>query len=174
MGWIAILSGKSSNILSEKSHKKYQHEKCVVLLDDCFCNDEVAAKLAAKGFVLDLFTKYFPRDGANNGKREQGVKDARVISLSHKQKMVVLTTDHRMREDHRKEFARYRQAMVVSTAHRTGSDEIWIKAFIKAKPEIERRHKRQQRPWFAKIGQDGTLTCCHTLDAGGNWVRQVI
>lgn len=163
MVWTATSSRRSSNILSEKSHKKYQHEKCVVLLDDCFCNNDVARALTVAGFVLELFTTHFQRDGAPEGKREQGVKDARVIALSHKLKMIVLTTDHRMREKHKNDFAKYPQAMVVATAHRNGSDDIWAQAFIKAKPEIERRHKKQMRPWFAKISQDGKLTCCETL-----------
>lgn len=163
-------SGKSSNILSEKSHKKYQHEKCVVLLDDCFCNGDVAGALSAGGFVLELFTKYFPRDGAApDGKREQGVKDSRVIALSHKHKMVILTTDHRMRDDHEEQFAKYPQAMVVATAHKTGSDELWVKAFIKARPEIERKHKKQLRPWFGKISQEGNFTCCQSLRSDGHW-----
>ena len=155
--------------MSENSHKKYQHEKCVVLLDDCFCNGDVAGALTAAGFVLELFTSHFQRAGAPEGKREQGVKDTHIIFLSHKRKVVVFTTDHKMRDDHREEFAKYPQAMVVATAHKTGSDNLWVRAFIKAKPEIERQHKKQQRPWFAKISQDGDLTCCHTLGSDGRW-----
>jgi hypothetical protein len=149
--------------LSEQSHKKYQHEQCVVLLDDCFCNGDVAEALTAAGFVLELFTKHFQRDDAPVGKREQGVKDARVIALSHRHKMVVLTTDHRMRDRHRADFAKFPQAMVVATAHKTGSDDLWVGAFIKAKSKIERLHKKQARPWFAKISQDGNITCCENL-----------
>ena len=110
-----------------------------------------------------MFTAYFPRDGAPPGKREQGVKDSRVIALSHRLKMVVLTTDHRMREDHKSEFAKYPQAMVVATAHKTGSDEVWANAFIKARKKIEALHKKQGRPWFAKISQNGEITICKTF-----------
>lgn len=110
-----------------------------------------------------MFTTHFPRDGEAPSKREQAVKDSRVIALSHKMKMVVLTTDHRMREKHKDEFAKYPEAMVVATAHKTGSDELWAKAFIKAKAEIERLHKKRQRPWFAKITQNGEISSCKTL-----------
>ncbi len=128
----------------------------------CFCNDEVARIISDDGFVLELFTKHFPRDGSAS-KREQGVKDSRVIALSHRLKMVVFTTDHTMREAHKEEFARYPEAMVVATAHRSGTDEMWANAFVKAKANIERLHKKQGRPWFAKITQDGKISSHKTL-----------
>lgn len=136
------------------------------MLDDCFSNGDVAAGLTAGGYVLEEFTKYFPRDEEHPGARQQSVKDARVIALSHKLKKVVLTTDHRMRDAHRAEFLKYRQAMVVSTAHREGGDEVWVRAFIKAKCKIERLHKKQLRPWFAKINQDGGISKCESFDCG--------
>jgi hypothetical protein len=85
-------------------------------------------------------------------------------------KMVVLTTDHKMRDDHREEFAKYPDAMVVATAHKGGTDELWVQAFIEARPDIERRHKHLRRPWFIKISQNGQVTCCHTL-IDGEWRR---
>lgn len=137
------------------------------MLDDCFSNNDVAAGLMAGGYLLEQFTKYFPRDAEKPVARQQGVKDKRVIALSHRLKRVVFTTDHRMREDHRDEFPKNKQAMVVATAHKEGSDELWVKAFIKAKCKIERLHKKQARPWFAKINQDGEFTCpCETFDCG--------
>lgn len=149
--------------MSEKSHKKYQHEPCCVLLDDCFCNDDVAEILTAAGFVLELFTLHFPHEAGRVGAREQGVKDPRVIALSHKLKMVVFTTDHRMREDHKDEIIRHASAMIVATAHKSLSDEDWARAFVKAKKKIELLHKKQVRPWFAKINQHGDITACKTL-----------
>jgi hypothetical protein len=151
--------------LSEKSHKKYQHEKCAVLLDDCFCNDDVAKLLTEAGFTTAQFTTYFPRVQGVAGGREQGVKDPKVISLSHRLKMVIFTTDHRMCEDHRKEFLKHPSSMVVATSHNSYSDEVWAKAFIKAKPVIERLHKKQHRPWYAKINQLGQITVCKSYAA---------
>ena len=149
--------------MSEKSHKKYQHEKCCVLLDDCFCNDDVAEILTAAGFALDLFTNHFPREVGKVGGREQGVKDPRVIALSHRLKKVVFTTDHRMRDDHKTDFMDHPSAMVVATAHKSLSDEEWACAFVKAKRKIEILHKKQGRPWFAKINQLGDITICKTI-----------
>jgi hypothetical protein len=144
--------------LSENCKKKFQHEKCTILLDDCFCNDDVAAILSEAGFMLEQFTTYFPRTVGREGVREQGVKDPRVIALSHKLKMVVFTTDHKMCNDHGTEFTKHPNAMVVATAHRNASDEVWARAFIKAKPKIEQFHKKKGRPWFAKINQNGEVT----------------
>jgi hypothetical protein len=146
------------------NHRKYQHEKLEIVLDDCFSNGDVAAGLTAGGYVLEEFTKYFPRDDEHLASRQQSVKDVKVIALSHKEKKVVFTTDHRMRDAHRAEFLKHRQAMVVSTAHRQGGDDLWVQAFVKAKCKIERLHKKQSRPWFAKITQDGGISCCESFD----------
>ena len=149
--------------MSENRHKKYQHEECNVLLEDCCCNDDVAEILTAAGFAIEQFTEHFPRKAGEAGTREQGVKDPRVIALSHQLKMVVFTTDHRMREDHKADFITHPSAMVVATAHKSLSDEVWARAFVKAKRQIELLHKKQERPWFAKINQYGEITVCKTL-----------
>ena len=146
--------------MSEKSHKKYQHEKLVILLDDCFCNDEVAGILTKAGFLLEQFTKHFPRALGRPGTREQGVKDPRVIALSHKLKMVVFITDRSMCVDHEAVIKKHVNAMIVATAHRVGTDDMWANAFVKAKPKIERLHKKRSRPWAARINQQGDITAC--------------
>lgn len=148
--------------MNEKSYKKYQHETLTVLLDDCFCNDEVAGILAKAGFDLKLFTAHFPRSAGHPGGREQGVKDPRVIELSHKLKTVVFTTDGRMSHDHRAEIKKHASAMIVATAHKVGTDDMWASAFVLAKPEIERMHKKKPRPWCARINQRGQITKCES------------
>jgi hypothetical protein len=150
--------------LSEKNHKKYQHETLTVLLDDCFCNDEVAEILTKAGFVLEQFTVHFPRALGRPGTREQGVKDPRVIALSHKLKMVVFTTDRSMSCDHQAVIKKHANAMIVATAHRVGTDDMWANAFAKAKPKIERLHKKKPRPWCARINQLGEITKCESFD----------
>jgi hypothetical protein len=112
---------------------------------------------------LEQFTTHFPRSAEQPTVREQGVKDPKVLALAHKNKWVILTTDHHMREKHKEEFTRYTEAMVVSTAHREGGDEVWIQAFIKAKARIERLHKKQSRPWCAQINHDGEITVCKRM-----------
>jgi hypothetical protein len=149
--------------LSEKSHKKYQHETLTILLDDCFCNDEVAGILTTAGFALEQFTTHFPRRSGRPGTREQGVKDPRVIALSHKLKMVVFTTDHSMSRDHEAEIKKHGNAMIVATVHKVGTDDMWANAFVKAKPDIERLHKKKPRPWCARINQQGQITKCESF-----------
>jgi hypothetical protein len=125
----------------------------------------VAKLLTEAGFALEQFTTHFPRTVGRVGAREQGVKDPKVIALSHRLKMIIFTTDHRMCEDHREDFLKYPNSMVVATAHKTYSDEVWAQAFIKAKAKIERLHKKQGRPWYAKINQLGEITTCRTYAA---------
>lgn len=131
------------------------------MLDDCFCNDDVARALSDAGFTVEQFTDHFPREA---GKREQGIKDPQVLALAHKHKLVILTTDRHMHRDHQKEFVKYQEAMIVATAHKEGGDEVWVQAFIKAKVKIERLHKKQPRPWHARINQNGDMTVCETVD----------
>jgi hypothetical protein len=150
--------------LSERSHKKYQHETLTILLDDCFCNDEVAGILTKAGFVLELFTTHFARNAGRPGAREQGVKDPRVIALSNKLKTVVFTTDRRMAHDHKAEIKKHASAMIVATAHKMGTDDMWANAFVVAKQEIERMHKKKPRPWCARINQQGQITKCESYD----------
>lgn len=150
--------------MSEKSHKKYQHEICTVLLDDCFCNDEVAEILSSAGFTLELFTKHFPRNLAQPGKREQGVKDPRVIALSHRLKTVIFTTDRSMSHDHEDVIKKHANTMIVATAHKGGTDDLWANAFVKAKEEIKRLHKKKPRPCCARINQQGQITKCESYD----------
>jgi hypothetical protein len=149
--------------LKEKSHKKY-HDPCVLFLDDCFCNDDLAAALVAAGFAVQQFTAHFQRAGVDEKKREQGVKDPKVIALSHRQGWLILTADRHMRIAHLEDFKKHPNAMVLSTAHHDGNDDIWLKAIISAKLEIERKFKKQLRPWYAQISQAGEITVCETID----------
>jgi hypothetical protein len=149
--------------LSEKSHKKY-HEPCVVLLDDCFCNDDVATALVDAGFVVEQFTAHFPRNPLQRNDRQQGIKDPKIISLSHKKGWVILTTDRNMRVTHVEEFKKNNNAMVVATCSNDCGDEAWVEAFIHIKIEIERRFKKQPRPWYAQINHKGELTTCQTIE----------
>jgi hypothetical protein len=43
---------------------------------------------------------------------------------------------------------------------------VWVKALITAKRHIERLYKKQERPWYAQISQDGQITLCRTFDCG--------
>jgi hypothetical protein len=133
-------------------------------LDDCFCNDEVALALSAAGFAIEQFNVHFPRDPNIPEKREQGVKDPRVIMLSHRKGWLIVTADQQMRTAHVEVFKSYPNAMVLATAHHRCDDTVWVAAIIRGKNEIERRFKKQERPWYAQITQAGELSVCKTID----------
>jgi hypothetical protein len=120
--------------------------------------------LAAAGFAIEQFTAHFPRDADVPEKREQGVKDPRVIMLSHRKGWLILTADQQMRATHIEIFKSYPNAMVLATAHHRCGDEVWVAAIIRAKAVIERRFKKQERPWYAQISQAGEITVCKTID----------
>jgi hypothetical protein len=149
--------------LSEKSHKKY-HEPLVVFLDDCFCNNDVATALTAAGFAVQQFTAHFPRSATQPAVRQQGVKDPKIIALSHRQGWLILTTDRSMRVAHAEEFLKYPNATVLSTTSNGDGDDVWIRAIICGKADIERKFKKQPRPWYAQISLQGEITVCKTID----------
>lgn len=156
--------------MSEKSHKKY-HDPCVLFLDDCFSNDDVATALKAEGFTVEEFTTHFPRSEEEPLVREQGVKDPRVIALSHRKGWLILTNDQKMKTAHEDVFVKNQNAMVLATSNNNDGDEIWVQAVILAKTEIERKVKKQPRPWCAQINRQGQITSCHTMTEEG-WAKR--
>jgi hypothetical protein len=62
--------------------------------------------------------------------------------------------------DHEAVIKKHINTMIVATAHRVATDDMWANAFVKAKPKIERLHKNQNRPWAARINQQGDITVC--------------
>ena len=69
-----------------------------------------------------------------------------------------------MRIQHAEKFKRYPNATVLATTSNGDGDEVWIKAIIKAKCEVERKFKKQARPWYAQVGQQGDTTICRTIE----------
>ena len=118
--------------------------------------------LVADGFAIEQFSVHFPNTG-RPATSENKVKDPRVIALSHRKGWLILTTDCNMRVTHVEEFKKNQNAMVLSTANNEDGDEIWIAAVIKAKAEIQRKFKKQLRPWYAQINKQGKITVCCTI-----------
>jgi hypothetical protein len=67
--------------------QKYQRfrDPLELFLDDGFSNVETVAALRAADFVVHAFEDHFHRDG-RPGKRQQSVKDTRIIPLCHENK----------------------------------------------------------------------------------------
>ena len=77
---------------------------------------------------------------------------------------MIVTTDHNMRNTHADDFRKYPNATALATCHHDCDDEVWVKAIKSAKFDIERKFKKQKRPWFAKINQLGQITVCKSID----------
>jgi len=118
----------------------------------------------AAGFAVEQFTAHFPRSASEPTKRQQGVKDPKVIALSHHRGWLILTADKNMRIAHVEDFKKHPNATVLAITHHDGDDEIWVKAIITAKIQIERQFKKQARPWYAQVNKEGQVTTCKTID----------
>jgi hypothetical protein len=114
---------------------------------------------------LQCFPEWF-RDGRH--KKKEGVKDPSIIEFCHKKRWLLVTTDHEMRQTHVEEIKGNACFTALATAHNSSSPEEhieWVKAVIKLKPEIHRRFKKMQRPWFATFSREGNITSFKTFTA---------
>lgn len=92
-------------------------------------------------------------------KREQNVKDGRVIQVCHKNQFLLFTSDKSMREMHSEELLKTDIA-VVASATNSGSDvsRIYPQKFVEAKARILRDFKGKiDRPYFCVIQKSGLI-----------------
>jgi hypothetical protein len=138
-------------------YTRKRREKCVVFVDDCFDYEGVTERLLGAGFCqVERFTKHFPRE---DGAREQGVKDPRVIHLCNRHQWLLLTTDSSICNTHNEEIKLCPDLAILATAHNSAEDpDEWISGFIKAKARVEREFKKRQRPWYGQFSRDGKIT----------------
>jgi len=122
---------------------------------------ETAAALRAANFVVHPFEDHFRRDDRPE-KRQQGVKDTRIIPLCHKNKWLLVTLDTRMRNKHAQEIADNPDVAILAFAHNgmIAVDE-WVQALIIAKPNVERFWVKLPRPWCVQLNRQGEVTACH-------------
>lgn len=90
------------------------------------------------------------------GRKEERVKDPRIIKFCAERKLILVTPDKNMLYTHAETIKKTDVAIIASTAGTTDIDE-WIKQLIKAKPKIERHVKKTPRPWFMRLGLTGTI-----------------
>ena len=86
--------------MGDKGRKKYQHEPLVIFLDDASCDDDTAKALREAGFTVEQMSDHFPSSSGRAGKREQGVKDPRIISLCARKHWLIVTKDKSIPIDH--------------------------------------------------------------------------
>lgn len=134
---------------------KKRRDQCIVLLDDCFDCISAAKKLADAGFEVCRFTTFFPDV---ERKREQSVKDGRVIGLCHEHGFLLFTTDKEMRTVHAVELLKTGIG-VVATSSNDDEDAVnlWTGLFISAKAKILRDHKKHERPYFCVLHRSGQI-----------------
>jgi len=130
-----------------------RHESCVLFLEDAFGSGVYPEQLRAAGFIVECFGDHFPDP---DRKKEQAVKDPRIIQLCHEKKWVLVTTDKNILYTHVQTIKKAEILIIATESNRIPLDT-WIKALIKAKPKIERLVKRSERPYFACIGRTGNL-----------------
>ncbi|MGB7135854.1 MAG: hypothetical protein WBD46_11240 [Acidobacteriaceae bacterium] len=143
--------------------QKYQRyrDPLELFLDDGFSNVETVGSLRAADFVVHAFEDHFHREDRPE-KRQQSVKDTRIIPLCHSKKWLLVTLDTHMRNKHATEIAENPNVTILAFAHNgmIAADE-WVQALIAAKPKIERFWAKLPRPWCVQINRTGEVTACH-------------
>ena len=138
-----------------------QRDKCVLFLEDAFGTNVHPQKLKNAGFDVECFAHVFTVDGK---RPEDSVKDPRIIKHCHTKKRVLITTDKNIRYTHVEEIKKTAIAIIATESNRSPAGiGIWVDALIKAKPEVERKLKKHERPWCARLSRTGKLTCIETI-----------
>ena len=134
-----------------------QREKCVLFLEDAFGTTVHPQKLREAGFEVECFAHVFTVDGK---RVEDGVKDPRIIRHCNTHKRVLVTTDKNIRYTHIEEIKKTTIAIIATESNRSpGGMAIWVDALIAAKADIERKLKKFQKPWYARLSRTGKLSC---------------
>ncbi len=137
-----------------------QRDKCVLFLEDAFGTTTHPQKLRAAGFEVECFAEVFTIDGK---RPEDSVKDPRIIRHCHTKKRVLVTTDKNIRYTHVEEIKKTTIAIIATESNRSPAGMgIWVEALIAAKADIERKLRKFQKPWFARLSRKGKI-CCVTI-----------
>jgi predicted nuclease of predicted toxin-antitoxin system len=125
-------------------------EEPTFFLDRSLGKYTVAAALRAAGVKLLVHDDLFP----------QTATDVEWLSEAGKKHWLVLTKDERIRF-HIAEIEALRRANVkafVLTARKDLTGQEMAEIFLKALPKIRRLATKQQPPFIAKVGRDGSVT----------------
>lgn len=81
---------------------------------------------------------------------------------------MLVTMDHEMRNTHVEEIKAHPHVTILATAHNSTTPQEyieWLDALIKLKPEILRRFKKSERPWFATFSREARISSFKTITA---------
>jgi hypothetical protein len=136
-----------------------RHEECVLFLEDVFGTTTNRQKLQDAGFKVECFAEHFQ----NEGKREQGVIDPRIIRYCDSKKFVLFTADKNIRFTHVDVIKKTEVAIIATESNNKYPPTMFVDALIKAKHNVERKVKRYPRPWFAHLSIHGRIRKIETI-----------
>lgn len=103
------------------------------------------------------FSEKFPSQH-DPSKREQGVKDLRVLAVTNQNKYLLFTSDKEMREAHADEIRKTEVAIICSAKNQgVNVTEIYAEAFLKSKARILRDFSKLKRPYFCVLHSTGKV-----------------
>jgi predicted nuclease of predicted toxin-antitoxin system len=135
-----------------------RHEKCVLFLEDGFGTTTYPERLRAAGYEVECFATHFQKDG----KREDGVKDSRIIKFCQENDFVLVTSDKNIRYTH-VDIIKGTEVAIIATESNQSSMALWVEALKLAKPKIERTVRKHRRPWFARLSRTGDIRKVETI-----------
>jgi predicted nuclease of predicted toxin-antitoxin system len=142
--------------------KKWQHEPCVLFLEDAFSVSD-AERLREAGYCqVERFADHF-RDEETEA-AEQSVKDPRIIRFCNARTWMLVTLDSDMVLTHVEEIKKNPRSCILATAHNRATDtREWIEALAQNRATFERYWKKHERPCFATFNRQGKITTHRTI-----------
>jgi len=155
--WESVKSKKPSKITSGKSRLE---EEPIFFLDRTFGREKLAMMLRQEGFhLVTHFEEY--------GIEKSAIGDPAIIFDCGLKNRVLITGDQNMIYAYAKEIIDARIAVFVTTDNNEGPSQ-WAPRIIGAKSDIWRELKRRQKPFTARISNQGRITQVR-IYAGGRW-----
>lgn len=138
-----------------------RHEKCILFLEDGFGTTLHPKQLEQAGFEVCCFASAFQKDG----RKEENVKDTRIIEHCYSNRLVLVTMDKNIRFTHVEAIKKTDIAIIATESCDKYSPAIWVTALILGKAKILNKVKRYPRPWFAHLSATGELRKIETITA---------
>lgn len=122
-------------------------------MEDCFGSTTRPKRLTDAGYKVKCFVEHFCD---KKGRKQERVKDPRIIRFCAAQKFVLVTPDKNMRYTHAETIKQTDVAIIASIVGTRDIDE-WITQLIAKKTQIERHVKKFPRPSFMRLGLTGSI-----------------
>ena len=116
-------------------------------------------QLEQAGFQVRCFANIFQADG----RKEENVKDTRIIEYCYANKLVLVTMDKNIRFTHVDAIKKTDIAIIATESCDKYSPATWVAALMLGKADILNKFKRFPRPWFAHLSVTGELRKIETI-----------